>query len=83
MSDPERLTELGQEVRARRRALGLTQAELADLAGSSERFVYGLEQGKGTVQLTKLLAVLRALGLGLLIAPGNGEIAPLSENPPP
>lgn len=82
MSDPERLTDLGQEVRTRRRSLGLTQAELADLAGSSERFVYMLEQGKGTVQLTKLLAVLRALGLGLFIAPGHGEITPLSEKPP-
>ena len=79
MPDPARLTDLAHAVRARRRELDLTQAELADLAGCSERFVYMLEQGKGTVQLTKLLEVLRALGLGLVVGPGHGEIAQLSE----
>ncbi len=52
-------------VRLRRRQLGLRQAELADLAAVSERFVYALENGKTSVQLDKLLAVLAALGLHL------------------
>ena len=47
---------------------------MADLAGCSERFVYMVERGKGSVQLAKLLQVLRVLGLGLRIAPGRGEI---------
>ncbi len=50
-------------VRSRRRHLGLGQAELAELAGVSERFVYALESGKRSVQLDKVLAVLSALGL--------------------
>jgi len=52
-------------VRSRRRQLRLGQAELAELAGVSERFVYALESGKRSVQLDKVLAVLSALGLHL------------------
>jgi HTH-type transcriptional regulator/antitoxin HipB len=61
---------LAGEVRTRRAQLTLRQDELADLAGVSERFVYALENGKQTVQLDKLLAVLNALGLHLEIHRG-------------
>lgn len=56
---------LGAEVRARRRALGLQQSDLADLAGVSERFVRSVEHDKPTVRLDKLTALLDALGLEL------------------
>lgn len=56
---------LGVEVRARRRTLGLRQEELAELSGTSVRFVRELEHGKATVRLDKVLAVLDALGLVL------------------
>ncbi|WP_120520257.1 helix-turn-helix transcriptional regulator [Arthrobacter celericrescens] len=56
---------LGSAVRARRAALSLSQADVADLAGVSERFVRFVEQGKTTVQLEQLLAVLGTLGLEL------------------
>lgn len=56
---------LGGEVRARRRALGLRQEELAELSGTSVRFVRELEHGKATVRLDKVLVVLEALGLVL------------------
>ncbi len=61
---------LGAEVRARRTQLQLRQEEVADLAGVSERFVYALENGKRTVQLDKVLAVLNVLGLHLQIQRG-------------
>lgn len=61
---------LAAAVRRRRRQLRLDQAELADLAGVSERFVYSLESGKRSVQLDKVLAVLSALGLHLELHPG-------------
>jgi HTH-type transcriptional regulator/antitoxin HipB len=64
---------LAAEVRARRRSLQLRQEELADLAGVSERFVYALENGKPTVQLDKVLAVLNALGLHLEIQRGGAR----------
>ncbi|GAB5080643.1 hypothetical protein ARTHROSP310_37930 [Arthrobacter sp. AD-310] len=59
---------LAGEIRARRRGLRLTQRDLADMAGVSERFVRFVEQGKPSVQLDSLLAVLETLGLELQVA---------------
>lgn len=56
---------LATEVRARRARLGLTQQDLADMAGVSERFVRFVEQGKPSVQLDSLTALLDTLGLEL------------------
>ncbi len=56
---------LGVAIRERRRALGLRQQDLADLAGASERFIRELEHGKASVQMDKVVAVLDALGLEL------------------
>lgn len=64
---------LARVVRSRRRDLRLTQADLADLAGVSERFVHAVETAKTTVQFDKLLVVLSALGLHLELARGAGE----------
>ena len=61
----EGLRRLGDDVRRRRRALGLGQDELADLSGTSPRWIRSLEHGKSTVRLDKLAAVLDALGLEL------------------
>ena len=61
---------LGAAVKSRRRSLRLRQGELADLAGVSERFVYALENGKRSVQLDKVIAVLSTLGLHLEIHRG-------------
>jgi HTH-type transcriptional regulator / antitoxin HipB len=65
---------LANAVRTRRVALGLRQEELAELAGCSDKFVWSLEQGKPTVQLIKVLDVLRVLGLGLAVVPGSGAV---------
>ncbi|MDF2051856.1 MULTISPECIES: helix-turn-helix transcriptional regulator [unclassified Arthrobacter] len=59
---------LAAEVRSRRTSLGLTQRDLADMAGVSERFVRFVEQGKPSIQLDSLLAVLNTLGLELQVA---------------
>lgn len=59
------LMQLADDVRSRRRALRLTQRDLADLSGVSERFIRELEHGKVTVRLDALSAVLLALGLEL------------------
>jgi y4mF family transcriptional regulator len=72
--DDRRLRALAGQARARRQALGLSQAEVADLAGCSERFVYSLEHGKASVHLGKVLDVLGVLGLGLEVGPGSGTV---------
>ena len=56
---------LAGDLRSRRRELGLTQQELADLAEVSTRFIHDLENSKPTVQLDRVLAVTHALGLNL------------------
>lgn len=73
----ERASEFGTLaaiVSVRREELDLRQSELADLAGCSTRFVHAVETGKPTVQLDKLLTVLRVLGLHLSVERGqHGE----------
>ena len=59
---------IGAVVRRRRRELGLNQQDLADLAQVSRKFVYSLEDGKPSVQLDKVEAVLGVLGLHLIAA---------------
>ena len=58
---------VGQFVQAERKKQGLSQLQLAGRAYTGIRFISDLENGKGTVQLQKLLSVLTALGLGLYI----------------
>lgn len=65
---------LAGAVRDRRKELGLTQTDLADLAGASRRFVHALEAGKPTLRLDKVLAVCRVVGLDLVVSPGDGSI---------
>jgi y4mF family transcriptional regulator len=60
---------LARQVRQRRKSLKLTQADLADLAGCSARFVRAFEQGKQTVRLDKVLDLLEVLGLELVLRP--------------
>jgi HTH-type transcriptional regulator/antitoxin HipB len=64
----------GKDLRRRRLELRLRQDELAALAGVSTRFVHTLEQSKPTVRLDKVLAVLRQLGLDLVLEPGSGVL---------
>ncbi|WP_368501940.1 helix-turn-helix domain-containing protein [uncultured Olsenella sp.] len=64
--------QMGQAVRSRRLELGLTQRELADKAGVSERLVLSLEQGEATdIRLDKLLGILGSLGLSLYVGGGS------------
>ncbi|AQX15080.1 hypothetical protein BCR15_01750 [Tessaracoccus lapidicaptus] len=57
--------DLAAVVTERRRTLGLTQLDAADMAGVSERFVRDVEAGKRSVRLDKAEALLAALGLRL------------------
>lgn len=66
---------LAEEVRTRRSDLGLTQQDLADMAGVSERFVRFVEQGKPSVQLDSLTALLDTLGLELQLATRRSQAA--------
>lgn len=55
--------DFGDLVRSRRRALGLTQRQLAMVINTGERFIVDLEAGKPTCQIGKALAAARAVGV--------------------
>jgi len=57
--------DLGRRIRARRRQAGLTQAELATFAGTSQPFVSQVERGRRTARLDGILRLTEALGLRL------------------
>jgi len=54
--------QLADQLRAARKRLGLTQAELAMAAGVGLRFMVDLEAGKPTVRLETVMRVIDALG---------------------
>ncbi len=67
--------DIGYAIKDRRADLGLTQAQVADAAGVSKRCLWSLELGQNPgVQLDKLTAVLKVLGLDLAITPCDVSI---------
>ena len=57
--------QLGEIIRKARKAQRLRQDDLAGTAGASHVFVMEVERGKPTVQLGKVLDLLRELGIRL------------------
>ena len=68
--------EIGAFVRVRRRAAGLTQAELGELAGVGRRFVSELEMAKQTVRLDAVTKVLAVFGKAVGIVDARREPLP-------
>lgn len=64
--------ELGRTVRKERKAMRLTQADLALTSGTGVRFISDLENGKPTCQIGKTLTVLKTLGLRLTLSSAHG-----------
>jgi y4mF family transcriptional regulator len=69
MKDP-----LIQFVKAKRKAMKMTQQDLADRAGLGLRFVRELEQGKKTLRLDKVNQVLALFGHRMAPAPFRPEV---------
>jgi y4mF family transcriptional regulator len=59
------IRDLAALVRGRRKDLGLSQAELAERAGVSRKWIYQFEAGKPTAELRLILRVLDILDLVL------------------
>ena len=62
MSSIRTTEQLGDALRAARKQLGLTQPQLALVAGVGVRFIVDLEAGKPTLRLENVLRVIDALG---------------------
>jgi HTH-type transcriptional regulator / antitoxin HipB len=72
MSSLQTPAELGAALNAQRKALGITQDELAGIVGVNRRVIGELERGKGTVRLAIALATARALGLDVELRARSG-----------
>lgn len=64
-------TELGQTIRRRRKALHLTQQDLADLVAVNRRLISELERGTGSTAVRTVIAVCETLGLVLTAEPAS------------
>ena len=62
------VSELGAELQRARKQNGLTQEQLADLAGISERTLRSIERGVGNPSIEAVLSVADVLGLRIVVA---------------
>lgn len=60
--EPDPRVQLGRSVRRRRKALGLSQEELAERADLHWTYIGGIERGERNVGLLNIVKVARALG---------------------
>jgi HTH-type transcriptional regulator/antitoxin HipB len=65
--------QVGEQVKAARKSLGVTQKHLAMTSGTGLRFIIELEKGKPTCQLGKVLTVLNTLGIKIEMTPPPAE----------
>jgi len=57
------ISQIGKLIRTKRKAMKLTQKDLADLCNLGTRFVSELENGKKTLEIDKVLKVITSVGL--------------------
>jgi y4mF family transcriptional regulator len=67
--------ELAALIRSRRKLRGLSQTQLAALAGVSRDWIIGLEKGRSTVEFGLVLRTAKALGLCF-------SLNPIPDSPP-
>ena len=73
-TEQQSAAEIGKLVQSERKRQGITQLQLAGMAGTGIRLISDIENGKETVQVQKLLKVLHTLGLGVFIfSPWDNE----------
>ena len=68
------MVDLGLLVKSHRKKAGLTQLELANLAGIGKTTVFDIEKNKETVRWSNILAVLQVLNIEVEFK------SPLAEN---
>lgn len=59
--------DLGNAIRKRRRALGLTQVQLAKSCGCSPRFIGDLERGVAGGNIKQVIGVCNEIGMDLFV----------------
>ncbi len=67
MNEPTIIANIAEIVRQHRKAAGLSQRELAELAGIGKTVVFDVEHAKPTVQLNTLLKIFNTLNIQLTL----------------
>ncbi len=65
MSPEKTADQIGKMIKVHRKKSGLTQAELAKLAGVGKTVVFDIEKGKQSIQFDTLLKVMNVLNIQL------------------
>ncbi len=67
MVEVRRPRDIGDAIRAVREARGISQDELARANAYDRFYLNGLESGRGTLYMTRLLRTLKSLGITLSV----------------
>nr|DAH35756.1 MAG TPA: helix-turn-helix XRE-family like protein [Caudoviricetes sp.] len=59
------LSEFAEIIRSRRKALNLTQKELAEKVGKKRTYIARIEKGETDMQLSSFISISQALGIKL------------------
>jgi y4mF family transcriptional regulator len=65
MTPIKNAAEIGKMIRAKRKEIGMTQADFAGLCNVGTRFISELENGKPTLEFDRVLRVTRLIGIDL------------------
>ncbi|CAN7768391.1 XRE family transcriptional regulator [Ensifer sp. NM-2] len=65
----EALLEIGRLLKTKRKGLGLTQEQVAEMAGISRPRYREIETGSAAARTTTLINIARALGLEIMLIP--------------
>lgn len=68
------MKEIGQVIRNRRKLLGVSQSQLATIAGVGINTLTKIERGEGNPSLSVLMRVLNSLGLVLSVKVKGTEV---------
>lgn len=80
MSTVALLRDIGRSVGEARKSAGLTQKQLAALAGVSERLVRSVENGEAqNVSISRLISIMEQLGLDLCVV-GSSVVEPVTQD---
>ncbi|MCL2827020.1 MAG: helix-turn-helix domain-containing protein [Eggerthellaceae bacterium] len=64
--------DIGSFLKKTRKAIGLTQEDVASISGVGLSFIHDLEHGKKAIQFDSLMKVISRLDCELAISPKNG-----------
>ena len=67
------ISEVSRLIKKTRKASGLSQQELAQLAGIGKTAIFDIERGKETIQFRTLMKVLNALNIKLTVHSPLGD----------